>query len=254
MNAVARAVEALSILTVRQRQRQRTDGTRPWDDSNWDANLAGTPEQMSKYISARDIDVQFLPVHSQPLRGVRMNCVKAAIVSIILGWGTTGTGLLIAYDTPTVGLGCDSSAYLIYGVDATVAWILLTSSAYLSHFYCKRSEHLSPHPPNSLLLVPAAVIFRVSGKTIASINACFVLITSILQFTNLYNNCWCSAAVVSLGAKNGWVILFATDAQIAAASETPWIAGVFVSIIIGAVTLGFILGSRGDEIFDENLQ
>jgi hypothetical protein len=99
MNAVARIVEALSSFTDKQkrRPRQRVDREGPWDDSSWDVNLEGTPEQMSRYISARGLDVQFLPVHSQPLSGVAMNCFKASIAAIFLGWGTTGAGLLIAY-------------------------------------------------------------------------------------------------------------------------------------------------------------
>jgi hypothetical protein len=76
----------------------------------------------------------------------------------------------------------------------------------------------------------------------------------MLQFTNLYNNCWCSAAVMGLGAKKAWVVLFASDAQIAAFSKNSWIAGVAMSIVVGAITLYFILGSRGDEIFNENSQ
>jgi hypothetical protein len=100
MNSVARIVEALSSFTDKQkgRTRQRVDRTDPWDDSSWDSNLEGTPEQMSRYISARGLDVQFLPVHSQPLSGVAMNCIKASVVAIFLGWGTTGAGLLIAYE------------------------------------------------------------------------------------------------------------------------------------------------------------
>jgi hypothetical protein len=99
MNAVARIVEALSSFTDKQkrRPRQRVDREGPWDDSSWDVNLEGTPEQMSRYISARGLDVQFLPAHSQPLSGVARNCIKASIVAIFLGWGTTGAGLLIAY-------------------------------------------------------------------------------------------------------------------------------------------------------------
>lgn len=45
------------------------------------------------------------------------------------------------------------------------------------------------------------------------------------------------------------MILFASDAQIAAMSRAPWIGGVFMSIFIGSVSVAFFLLSRGDEIF-----
>jgi hypothetical protein len=69
----------------------------------------------------------------------------------------------------------------------------------------------------------------------ASMNACFLVITSMLHFTNLYDNCWCSAAVIGLGTKKAWVILFASDAQIAAFSKTSWTAGVAMGIVLGAI-------------------
>jgi hypothetical protein len=52
MNAVARIVEALNSFTDKQktRPRQRVYGAGPWDDSSWDANLEGTPKQMSRYM------------------------------------------------------------------------------------------------------------------------------------------------------------------------------------------------------------
>ena len=69
------------------------------------------------------------------------------------------------------------------------------------------------------MLAAAAVSLRILGKIVAFVNAGFLLITSILQFTEVYSSCWCSSAVMSLGIKNSWVVLFATDSQIVAASE-----------------------------------
>jgi hypothetical protein len=40
---------------------------------------------------------------------------------------------MIAYLTPTVGLGCRSGGYLIYGVAATISWALILGSSLLSH-------------------------------------------------------------------------------------------------------------------------
>jgi hypothetical protein len=97
MNAVAIIVEAFRASTYRQKHRKRVDGG-VWDDANWDANLKGEPEQMSRYISDSSRDVEVFHVYSKPLQDMRWNCVKAASVAIFLGWGTTGAGLVIAYE------------------------------------------------------------------------------------------------------------------------------------------------------------
>jgi hypothetical protein len=100
------------------------------------------------------------------------------------------------------------------------------------------------------LLGPAAVYLRIFGKTLAFTNACFILVASILQFTNAYNNCWCSSAAMTLGTKKAWVVLFASDAQIVAVSKIPWLIGILMNVVVDTVTLVFILrytGDSGDE-------
>ncbi|KAK6442916.1 hypothetical protein LTR95_000794 [Oleoguttula sp. CCFEE 5521] len=57
----------------------------------------------------------------------------AACVAVFVQWGTTGASVLIAYKTPTVGLGCRSGSYLVYGATGTVAWLCLLIGACFSH-------------------------------------------------------------------------------------------------------------------------
>ena len=76
----------------------------------------------------------------------------AALVAIFVQWGSqsfprflappqsfvdqltaTGPAILIAYLTPSKGIGCRTGAYIIYGVIATIAWLLLALSSCLSH-------------------------------------------------------------------------------------------------------------------------
>jgi hypothetical protein len=94
MHLVKKCRDALRRLTKRQKQKVRVDGTL-WDDNDWESNLVGTPEQMSKYIFKKDL--ADLKVHSNPLPGTGGRCFQAAVIAIFLGWGTTGAGLLIAY-------------------------------------------------------------------------------------------------------------------------------------------------------------
>lgn len=153
--------------------------------------------------------------------------------------------------TPTVGLGCQSGSYLIYGLASTVSWLALTFSACLSHLYSLRLEKSHRHRwhrPSSLL-AGLAVLTRILGKLLASANAIFVIATSIIQFTGLFDNCWCDACIPSLGKAAGWVVLFASDAQLFSASKSAWVGGVFMAIVVGGVISLWIFIARGDEVF-----
>jgi len=254
MNAVAHFVHAFTTSIELQSNKCTVKGSNiePWNPNDYESNLAGTPEEMSRYISENYEDIEDLSVHSNPLPVVRLNCEIAAIVAFFLFYGTTGAGFLIAYETPTVGIGCDSGSYLLYGIVATIVWILLTTSAYLSHL-CALGEERE-HPQTRPIVASIAVITRLSGKSLAFLNACGIIVTSMLQFTNLYNNCWCSGAVLGRGVKAALVILFATDAQIASASTAFWIAGVFLSLAVAFIGMFFFWVSKGSEIFRENTQ
>lgn len=104
------------------------------------------------------------------------------------------------------------------------------------------------------VLGPLVVMTRLGGKLLAAANALFLVTTSALQFTGFYDNCWCDACIPSLGRQAGWVILFASNAQIAAASKSAWIGGVFMSVVSVAAITFYVLTSRGDEVFKSNMQ
>ena len=104
------------------------------------------------------------------------------------------------------------------------------------------------------ILGPLAVTTRLAGKALAAANALFLVVTCVVQLTGLYDTCWCAACIPSLGREAGWVILFASDAQIVAVSRGAWIGGVSLSISSAALVTFFYLTSRGDEIFEKNMQ
>ena len=99
------------------------------------------------------------------------------------------------------------------------------------------------------MLGASVILTRLLGKFLASANAMFLIVTSTVQFTGLYDTCWCDASILSLGRSKGWVILFATDAQIATASSLAWIGGTALSIVLMALVTAFLMWSRGDEIW-----
>ena len=151
--------------------------------------------------------------------------------------------------TPTVGLGCQSGSYLIYGLAATVAWLTLTFSACLSHLYSLRLENSDHRRRPSTLLAALAVLTRLLGKLLASANAIFLVATSIIQFTGLFDNCWCDACIPSLGKAAGWIVLFASDEQLFAACKSSWLGGVFMGIFAAGIISLWIFIVRGDEVF-----
>ncbi|KAH0828792.1 hypothetical protein J3R83DRAFT_3237 [Lanmaoa asiatica] len=67
-------------------------------------------------------------------RGVFFNMIVASLMSLQLQWGTTSAAVVIVWFTPTVGLGCRSLAYLVYGALSTAVWILLVSSSILGYY------------------------------------------------------------------------------------------------------------------------
>ncbi|KAF8120916.1 hypothetical protein EV363DRAFT_1406755 [Boletus edulis] len=66
-------------------------------------------------------------------RGVVFNMIVASLMSLQLQWGTTIAAILAAWFTPTIGLGCRSLAYLIYGLLSTTVWALLLLSSVLGY-------------------------------------------------------------------------------------------------------------------------
>jgi hypothetical protein len=47
-----------------------------------------------------------------------------ALVALLIVWAGINMALLLAYNTPTIGLGCWSGSFLIYGVLSSVSWFV----------------------------------------------------------------------------------------------------------------------------------
>ena len=97
-HASKQVAEAFLMLTRRQKQRQTVHG-REWDEDpgRWTDNLQGTPEQMSRYISASHEDRQDFSVHARASADLIHDCITAGFVAVFLQWGTTGAAIVIAY-------------------------------------------------------------------------------------------------------------------------------------------------------------
>ncbi|KAH7127145.1 hypothetical protein B0J11DRAFT_432600 [Dendryphion nanum] len=223
----------------------------PWSsDRRPEENLAGDSYTTAQYCGLDLSHGQILayPEWSDITADVWKRMIVASIVAMFVQWGTTGPGILIAYYTPTKGIGCRTASYLIYGGLATLVWILLTTSMLFSHAAMVRyqREHRGyERTTTHSILCGFAVTTRILGKTIAVCNALWLLVTALLEYTGVYDRCYCRGNQTSLGMAKGWVALFKTEDQLADIATSPWAGGVAMSILIcfGSY-LFFWLGSR----------
>jgi hypothetical protein len=219
-----------------------------WSD-NWEENLAGTAEEKEKWIFPRSSPSAIEKTDAN----IGLICFQAAIVATILQWGTIGAAILMAYNTPVIGLGCESGGYLIYGMAATLAWAFLVLSAYLSQHYAAELSSLDLRKNIGFsfwlisILIPAT---RIIGKMLAWINAGWLLSISLLQFANRYNNCWCMSCL----GNSGGVILWASNSQVAQVAWSSWVGGVILGVVTAIGAAVFFLNARGEEIFEKQRQ
>ena len=154
------------------------------------------------------------------------------------------------------GLGCRSGSYLIYGVLGTFAWLLLVASMLFSHAAMLRYQHVhtvNPHVDLSKnskrngnykrslshsFLCVAAITTRVLGKFIVTVNALWLVASSLFEYAGLYETCWCLTDYPGLG-KAGWVVIFKTAKDLADDAQTYWIGGVILSAGVNMLAFGF---------------
>jgi hypothetical protein len=49
---------------------------------------------------------------------------KIAFISLLMVWTSITMALLLAYNTPTIGLGCWSGSFLVFGILSSLTWML----------------------------------------------------------------------------------------------------------------------------------
>lgn len=168
------------------------------------------------------------------------------IVAVILQWGVTGSAIVISYLTEVRGLGCRSGSYLLYGILATSAHVLLVCSVFLSngamltYQYKPKPEPKPESKPESNLesrtalrrriLCTLAVATRYLGKTLAVANALWIILSSIFELIGFYESCYCTGTQLGLGDR-AWVVLFASGDKMRDEAEPSWIGGLAMSLL-----------------------
>jgi hypothetical protein len=176
--------------------------------------------------------VAFTAWSDLPHVAIRRMCM-AGIVALLLQWGTTGAAIFVAYNTPPVGIGCRSGSYLIYGIAATVSWLLLVFSNVVSHALMQRLERDPSRQPG--ILGGLAVTTRLMGKAIAISNAGWLIASTVMEDIGFFQTCWCQTSAFQFG-QNGWATVFKGPSDLRDVAGGIWIGGFIWSAAVCVIT------------------
>ncbi|KAJ6480370.1 hypothetical protein C8R45DRAFT_1005273 [Mycena sanguinolenta] len=235
-------------------------------DMNWEKgdkntrihhlNRRGSQAQVTAYVSLEP--AEFPRPRSRWGSGVVSRFLLAALAALCLTWGTTGAAIIVAFFTPTkgrfptlslwqwslsfyLGLGCRSGSYLIYGINSTLVWILLVISSVLAHYstFTISVKGRYMHTRATRIAGILSIFLRRLGKTLAAINAIWVILACLFQFSSFFDRCWCDSSVFYLGAKNAYNVINVGPADVAALNA-PWIGGVALASGCAILYMGFV--------------
>ena len=153
--------------------------------------------------------------------GALMSMFNASILAVILQCGTTGAAVIIIVFTPTIGLGCRSLGYIIYGANAIVIMFLTIASTVSAHVAEARSKRSATVKDITALV---AIVLRKISFLFALLNATGLMVLSGFHFSNFLDNCYCNSSVTGRG-KESYVIISFLD----------WISTMRIARIVGTI-------------------
>ena len=109
-----------------------------------------------------------------------------------------------------------------------------------THYWVERCTRIYTRTWGHSALCGAAVLTHILGGLIAALNTFWLVLSSLLEYTEVYHRCYCKGDQLGLGG-NGWLVLFKTDAELARFATTPWARDVAMSIIVCFITHFFLL-------------
>jgi hypothetical protein len=155
----------------------------------------------------------------------------AALMALFLQWGTTGAAVFVAYRTPSVGIGCRSGSYLIYGIAATISWFILVLSHLLSHAAMQRLERNPDRKIAIRILGALAVGTRLLGKLIAICNAMWLVASSVMEDIGFFQTCWCQTDAYQYHM-SGWTPVFKGQEDLRTVAQGTWFGGFIWSVVV----------------------
>jgi len=146
----------------------------------------------------------------------------ATILALILQCGTTVSATVIIVYTPTVGIGCRSLGYTIYGGIALLILFLTITST----IFARISETRRGSSAFSIKTVTAfiATALRKISLSLAFVNATGLIVLSCFQFSHFLDNCYCNSSVLGRGTDSYMIV-----------SYEGWITTMRTTRIVGTV-------------------
>jgi hypothetical protein len=183
-------------------------------------NRRGSPQEITAYCAQPD---RARCSHWAP--GVFTRMVIASCASLALQWGTVGGAFIVEWFTPTIGIGCRSLSYLLYGVVSTCVWMMLLTSSILAHYSAAYYYRASL---SARVALAFSHLLRRMGKLLAITNFIWVISACILQYSGVYDTCFCNASVISRGEAAAYVTIVETAAQLAL-TKAAWIGALVLA-------------------------
>ena len=141
--------------------------------------------------------------------GALNSMLTASIFALVLQCGTTAAAAIVAVFTPTVGLGCRSLGYILYGGIALLILFLTIISTLLARISETRNERSTIVKGFTAFI---ATTFHKISHLLALINVTGLILLSCFQFSNFLDNCYCNASVIGRGTDSyvavsyeGWI-------------------------------------------------
>jgi len=154
--------------------------------------------------------------------GALISMFNATIMALILQCGTTAAATIIMAFTPTVGLGCHSLGYIIYGGTAIVILFLNIISTIFAHITETRIRRTRARRAVVVFTAYTAVALRKISFLLALVNGTGLIVLSCFQFSRFLDNCYCNASVIGRGADSyivatyeGWISTMRTSRIVA---------------------------------------
>jgi hypothetical protein len=180
------------------------------------------PNPRNRIGTLSQVEAYCLPVEPTGNRGSRWThgvwsrFLVASVLALSLQWGTTGGAIVIVWFSPTtgklsrrkqsfyanivdlysLGLGCRSAAYLLYGVLSTIIWMMLVLSSFLCHY-----STIAGSKRISALAEQLSIVLRRLGKVVACFNAMWIVVLSLLHLSGYFQRCYCNSCVLGWGAR-----------------------------------------------------
>lgn len=154
---------------------------------------------------------------------------RALFFAFLLQASTGWSAFLISYKTPVAGIGCRGFVFLLYSTFSLIACVLLISASYVSDWRSFRRIEIGPGNWATILLGIIETALRYTGKFIACLNAVILITSCFLQFTGVYQNCYCGSNRISRGA--GAYVNFPNTQEQGEIAVVSWRLGFAITIV-----------------------